>query len=95
MSEDLPEEDRHFLRTIQHKLFTVGSYLATNQESRELMVESRVHPETIERVEQEIDCLDNAIPKMTAFILPGVAVLPLWHMFAVRYAGEPNVIYTA
>ena len=71
MSEDLPEEDRDFLRTIQHKLFTVGSYLAPNQESRELMVESRVHPETIERVEQEIDRLDNAIPKMTAFILPG------------------------
>ncbi|WP_373697780.1 cob(I)yrinic acid a,c-diamide adenosyltransferase [Porphyromonas loveana] len=71
MSEDLPAEDQDFLRGVQHKLFTIGSYLATNQESTELHIESRVMPETIERMEKEIDRLDALVPPMKAFILPG------------------------
>ena len=42
--------DQDFLLFIQHKLFTIGSYLAT---------------------EREIDRLDNELPKMRNFILPG------------------------
>ena len=52
------EKDTDFLSFIQHKLFTIGSYLATDQAS-------------IERIEREIDRLDNELPKMHAFILPG------------------------
>lgn len=71
MCEDLPQEDSDFLRLIQHKLFTVGSYLATDQGHTTLMVESRIHPKTIERVEKEIDRLEELVPPMKAFILPG------------------------
>ena len=52
-------------------MFTIGSYLATDQENTELKVESKVMPETITRIEREIDRLDNELPKMRNFILPG------------------------
>ena len=65
------EKDTDFLSFIQHKLFTIGSYLATDQATTELKIESKVTPESIERIEREIDRLDNELPKMHAFILPG------------------------
>jgi len=64
-------KDKEFLLFIQHKLFTIGSYLATDPESTEFKIESKVSPESIERVEQEIDRIDSDLPKMKAFILPG------------------------
>ena len=65
------QADQDFLLFVQHKLFTIGSYLATDQENTELKVESRVTPETITRIEKEIDRLDNELPKMRNFVLPG------------------------
>lgn len=65
------KEDLDFLRFVQHKLFTIGSYLATDQESTELKIESKVTPESITRIEQEIDRIDNQLPRMTNFTLPG------------------------
>lgn len=65
------KEDEDFLLFIQHKLFSVGSYLATDQSSTELHVESKITPETIERIEKEIDRIDSSLPKMKNFILPG------------------------
>lgn len=59
--------DQDFLLFIQHKLFTIGSYLATDQENTELKVESKVMPETITRIEREIDRLDNELPKMQLY----------------------------
>ena len=35
------EKDTDFLSFIQHKLFTIGSYLATDQATTELKIESR------------------------------------------------------
>ena len=74
--------DQDFLLFIQHKLFTIGSYLATDQENTELKVESKVMPETITRIEREIDRLDNELPKEAA--------RPLWHMCAGQSADGPN-----
>ncbi len=65
------QHDRDFLLFIQHKLFTIGSYLATDQEQTELRIESMVLPETIQRIESEIDRIDSGLPKMNAFVLPG------------------------
>lgn len=65
------DNDKEFLSFIQHKLFTIGSYLATDQTTTELKIESRVTADSIERIEREIDRLDNELPKMRAFILPG------------------------
>ena len=40
------EKDTDFLSFIQHKLFTIGSYLATDQATTELKIESKVTPES-------------------------------------------------
>ena len=48
-------EDEQFLLFIQHKLFTIGSYLATDQSTTELKIESQVTQESIEKIEHEID----------------------------------------
>jgi cob(I)alamin adenosyltransferase len=71
MTEAGDREDLDFLRFVQHKLFTVGSYLATDPENTELRIESRVRPESIARVEQEIDRIDSALPPVKHFLLPG------------------------
>ena len=63
--------DTEFLSFVQHKLFNIGSYLATDQETTELQVPSRVSEESVERIEREIDRIDGELPKMKAFILPG------------------------
>jgi len=65
------ETDKKFLLFVQHKLFTIGSYLATDQEKTELRIESMVTPDSIERVEREIDRISEELPKMKKFILPG------------------------
>lgn len=65
------ETDKNFLRFVQHKLFTIGSYLATDPVSTELRVESKVTDESIGRIEQEIDRLDATLPKLSHFVLPG------------------------
>lgn len=67
-------QDKEFLSFVQHALFTIGSYLATDRKCTELKIESKVTPESIARVEQEIDRLDENLPKMRAFILPGGSV---------------------
>jgi cob(I)alamin adenosyltransferase len=65
------EADKDFLHFVQHKLFTIGSYLATDQETTEIRIESRVTPESISRIEKEIDRIDEGLPKMKHFLLPG------------------------
>ena len=49
------ETDRNFILGIQHKLFAIGSHLATD----------------VERIEREIDKLDEQLPELCAFIIPG------------------------
>ncbi len=71
MTELTDEADTGFLLWVQHKLFTIGSYLATDQLHTELKIESRVLPDTIARIEREIDRIDNTLPRMTHFVLPG------------------------
>ncbi|MDR2810695.1 MAG: cob(I)yrinic acid a,c-diamide adenosyltransferase [Tannerellaceae bacterium] len=71
MTEINEKEDLDFLHFIQHKLFTVGSYLATDKESAELKIESKVTSESIVRIEREIDRIDGTLPRMKNFVLPG------------------------
>jgi ATP:cob(I)alamin adenosyltransferase len=59
------------LRFVQHKLFTVGSYLATDPTKTDFRIESRVTPEAIQRIESAIDRIDGQLPRLNAFVLPG------------------------
>ncbi|MGI6073727.1 MAG: cob(I)yrinic acid a,c-diamide adenosyltransferase [Fermentimonas sp.] len=64
-------ENNEFLRFLQHKLFTVGSYLATETESKQPKKASVITDEDIERIEKQIDRLDSELPKLNRFVLPG------------------------
>ena len=68
---DLPIEDLAFLRFLQHKLFTIGSHLATDTTKVTLNKASVLENESILRIEAEIDRLDATLPALEQFILPG------------------------
>ena len=67
------EEDEvlKILSFIQHKLFTVGSYLATETESKEPKPQSIIHEEDITILEAEMDRMDSELPLLRRFVLPG------------------------
>lgn len=65
------QESRDFLRYLQHKLFTVGSYLATETESKPPKEASIITSSDIQRVENQIDKIDGGLPKLKRFVLPG------------------------
>ena len=58
---------------VQHKLFSVGAYLATDQTCTELRMESRIAEEDIVRLEHAIDVVDSELPPLKNFVIPGGA----------------------
>jgi cob(I)alamin adenosyltransferase len=65
------EADKKLVYRVQNKLFSVGSYLATDQSKTELRMESRIEDEDLELLEHAIDVIDNELPPLNSFILPG------------------------
>lgn len=65
------EETNRFLSYLQHKLFTIGSFLATETELISPKAASIITDNDIERIEKEIDKIDANLPKLNRFILPG------------------------
>lgn len=59
------------LRVIQHRLFAIGGYLATDATDTALREASRIEPTDIEYIEHRIDTLDATLPALHNFILPG------------------------
>ncbi|MFZ4581522.1 MAG: cob(I)yrinic acid a,c-diamide adenosyltransferase [Paludibacter sp.] len=62
------------LETIQHRLFVIGSYLATDTNKTKIAEVSIIRSKDIEKIEQEIDKMNAVLPELTAFILPGGCV---------------------
>ncbi|MCQ2221153.1 MAG: cob(I)yrinic acid a,c-diamide adenosyltransferase [Prevotella sp.] len=65
------EEDKAFLTDVQGKLFVVGGYLATDNSTHEIRQGNIVTEEMVAAVEQEIDRLQQLLPPLKLFILPG------------------------
>lgn len=63
--------DAAFLTDVQGKLFVVGGYLATDTAQREVRPGNIVTAEMVEAVEREIDRLQELLPPLRLFILPG------------------------
>lgn len=63
--------DAAFLTDVQGKLFVVGGYLATDNSSREVRQGNIVTPEMVAEVESEIDRIQQLLPPLRLFILPG------------------------
>ena len=59
------------LREIQDRLFTIGSALACDPEKETKMKIPDLKEEDITLLEKEIDKMDETLPSMKSFILPG------------------------
>lgn len=65
------ERDYNFLLGVQHKLFSIGSHLATDQEKIKLHDVSIITATDVENIEHEIDAMDDILPPLHSFVLPG------------------------
>ena len=63
--------DQTFLTRVQSALFVVGGYLATDTTQRPVRTGNIVTADMVASVEQEIDRLEEALPPLRLFILPG------------------------
>jgi len=66
---DLNEGTRQQLIDVQHKLFNIGSLLATDPAKNAPIQEIQI--ESIQTMEQWIDQMDEHLPELKNFILPG------------------------
>jgi cob(I)alamin adenosyltransferase len=73
MVNDLVEDvhTKATLKEIQDRLFTIGSSLATDPEKEPLMKIPDLKEEDITFLEREIDKMNEALPPMKNFVLPG------------------------
>jgi len=60
---------REILSEIQHRLFTVGAHLASDPEKT--LPTPDLLPSDVQLLEQEMDAMDEALPPLRNFILPG------------------------
>lgn len=73
MVHDMANDARisEWIHEIQDRLFTIGSVLATNQEKEVKMKLPDVHEADVIFLEQKIDEMNETLPEMRSFILPG------------------------
>ncbi|MGX5817825.1 cob(I)yrinic acid a,c-diamide adenosyltransferase [Chitinophaga lutea] len=64
-------ETTALIREIQDRLFTVGSSLATDPDKESKMKIPDLHAADITLLEQKIDAMNEVLPEMKFFLLPG------------------------
>ncbi len=75
--QNIDEELKNDLIKIQHDLFTLGSMLATPEEKETLkngenrLNIQKINNSSVSYLEKKIDKMNNSLPHMTHFILPG------------------------
>ena len=69
LAEGLPSDGADFVIAIQQDLFLMGSHLASTDDVRHNLPKWPEYAE--QKIEQEIDRMDAALPRLTNFILPG------------------------
>ncbi|MHA4843479.1 cob(I)yrinic acid a,c-diamide adenosyltransferase [Flavitalea antarctica] len=65
------EHSKLILQEIQDRLFTIGSSLAVDPGKESKLMIPDLHEADINLLEQEIDVMNEALPAMKNFILPG------------------------
>jgi cob(I)alamin adenosyltransferase len=68
--QDISAYDKDLLKQIQDRLFTIGSSLAADPEKSRMVIPD-LHPEDIELLEKEMDRMNETLPELRHFILPG------------------------
>lgn len=71
LCEKLDPNDAAFNQTIQHRLFKICSFLATDQDKVSVKFAAPIEEAILEEMEHEIDQITNLLPKIEQFILPG------------------------
>ncbi|MEZ4884532.1 MAG: cob(I)yrinic acid a,c-diamide adenosyltransferase [Chitinophagales bacterium] len=66
----ISEHHRQILKQIQDALFTIGANLATNPEKNKVKTPD-ITEEDIALLEREMDAMDEVLPALKNFILPG------------------------
>ena len=69
--QEMDAHSKEMLALIQEKLFTVGSILATEPKKDKRLKIPRIGDADIEVLEKEMDQMNEELPEMTHFILPG------------------------
>ncbi|HSI70090.1 MAG TPA: cob(I)yrinic acid a,c-diamide adenosyltransferase [Gillisia sp.] len=75
--QDCGEHTRQILHRVQDRLFTIGSTLATEPEKAQLksgkdrLTIPKISADDIQLLENEMDRMNEELPEMTHFILPG------------------------
>ncbi|NJX15018.1 cob(I)yrinic acid a,c-diamide adenosyltransferase [Tamlana crocina] len=75
--QDMNPHYKKTIQTIQNKLFTIGAVLATDPQKailksgKERLDIEKISTEDIELLEKEMDQMNDALPPMTHFVLPG------------------------
>ncbi len=69
---DVIEEKNTFdlLISIQDRLFTIGSHLAADPEKNKMQLPP-IHEEDVTALEKAIDKINEQVPEMKSFVLPG------------------------
>jgi cob(I)alamin adenosyltransferase len=68
--QDIDLESKTILSEIQDRLFTIGSNLASDPEKSKMKIPD-LHDSDIELLENHIDKMNEVLPEMRHFILPG------------------------
>ncbi len=68
--QDITQESKTILSEIQDRLFTIGSSLASDPEKSKMKIPD-LHQSDIELLENQIDKMNEVLPEMRNFILPG------------------------
>jgi cob(I)alamin adenosyltransferase len=68
--QDFSSDEKEILKEIQDRLFTIGSSLASDPEKSRMKIPD-LKAEDVTRLENEIDRMNEQLPELKSFILPG------------------------
>jgi len=70
MCQDIDAHHQKLLKEIQDRLFTIGSSLAADPDKSRMKIPD-LHESDIELLEQEMDAMNEVLPALKHFVLPG------------------------
>ncbi len=68
------KSQKEVIEFVQNKLFNIGAYLATEAPEGEAPLACGLGENDIKRLEEAIDVIDNELPRLKSFVLPGGAL---------------------
>ncbi|WP_421943877.1 cob(I)yrinic acid a,c-diamide adenosyltransferase [Pedobacter sp.] len=70
MCQEIDERHKLLLKEIQDRLFTIGASLASDPEKSKMKIPD-LHASDIELLEKEMDDMNEVLPALKHFVLPG------------------------